>query len=1001
MQPFNRPIVCPVLIGRAPHVEALESCLREALAQRGQTLLVSGEAGIGKSRLVAEARERAGAQGMVVVTGRCFESQQSLPYAPMIDLLRTAAETRGAPLRNLLGATLGELGWILPELSSPGEQPAFEQHRLVHALVESVRMLAGGGPALVVIEDAHWADEASLAFMEDLARRIEGTPVLLLITYREDEVSTPLSRLLAALDRQRLASELRLGALTQADVAEMMRTMLEQVRPIGPELIESIYALTEGNPFFVEEVLRSLIAAGDIDVSSPEGAWIRRPIGQLRIPRSVRDAVERRAERLNESSRHVLALAAVAGQELDLTLLQTLAGVDEPAMLRAIKELTAAGLVVEESAERFTFRHALTRETVQAGLLARERQFLHRAIAEAMESLHGSSPEHLEAQAAGLARHSNEAQDWGRVLKYAPLAGRRALALWSHGAAVECFVQGLEAARQLGLQPPLDLLRDRALAHDSLGNFDAARADFETTLELAREAGDRHAEWRALVDLGGAWVGLNYSRGGEYYRAALELGRQLEPTDPSLLARTLNCLGNWHANLEQPSQSLQFHNEALAIFERAGDQRGVAETLDLLGMASLLQGDHIAAARFYERSVPLLRALDHRQALVSSLATLAIATAGGHLADLVAMPNAPPERPRRDAETALAIARESGWRAGEVYALNAIANCCLGCGAYGRLLDVAGESLRIAESIGHGEWVAYCQSVFGTAYVEMAMPDIARDYYERAMRVAEETESLYWTRSIRALSAIAWIELGEPDHAAKWLEGFVDEHRPAETWAERGLHYARALVYLAVGDPRSALRVVDGLIATDPNPGAGAPIPRLSYLRGAILHGLGQLSEAEEALLAAGRAAHRHGLRPLLWRIEAQRRRVLARQGRRAEADAVAATARGIISELAGEIPDASLRTRFLERAGAQLPSTRELTPLQAAKYAFGGLSAREREVAVLIGQGKSNREIAEALVLGERTVHSHVSHILQKLDFSTRAQIAAWVAGQMMDGSS
>jgi DNA-binding CsgD family transcriptional regulator/Tfp pilus assembly protein PilF len=1017
MEPLDRPVVCPVLVGRAPHLEALARCLRHAVERRGQTLLVAGEAGIGKSRFLAAARERAAQEGMAVLEGHCFESHHSLPYAPLIDLLRSAAPagpggSSAEQLVEVFGPGAPELVRILPELAPlvrdvapEPEHPEQERHRLFRALLDGIGRLAAARPALVIVEDAHWSDDASLDFLAALARQVGTLPILLLISYRDDEVSPALSKLLAGLDRQRLAAELRLARLDRADVGEMLQSICGLRRPVRPELLDAIFSLTDGNPFFIEEVLRSLVAAGDLDLSTPDGAAELLPLAQLRVPRSVRDAVQRRAEQLSEAGRQTLELAAVAGQRFDVELLLALSGDDEAVLLRSIKELLAAGLLVEESADHFAFRHALTREAVRAGLLARERKALHRAIAEALEQAHGSDA--LEAHAADLALHAYEAEDWDRVLRYAPRAGERARALYAPRAALEHFTQALEATERLGVEPTLDLLRAVGQVRETLGEFEQARAAFETALEQARARENRRDEWQVLVDLGAAWMGRSYERGGQYYRQALELARQLGD-DSRPLAYTLNCLGNWHANLEQPAEAVQHHHEALDLFRATGDRHGVAETLDQLGMASFLGGDLIAAQRYFEQALPHLRQLDHRQALSSALATLGISSSGGHLGDLMVLPRTEPNRPLRDAEAALEIAREIGWRAGEAYASSCVAITCLATGAYACAAESAGRGLSIAEELEHREWIIISRCAVGAVYLDLLAPAEARVQLELAVEAAPRTASPYWLRFSSALAALACVEQGDGSTADALLEGLVDFTRPPRTWAERVIWYARARLALRRGDPASALRLADELIAADPNisrldarPTAGEstapralPLRRLGYLRGEALAALGRSAEAEQALLAARHAAADDGARPLLWRIEAVLGRVYAAQGRRLDADAAFAAARAIVEDLAAELPD-SLRDSFLQRAHDLLPRPRPLTRRQAAKQAFGGLTARERDVALLVGQGNSNREIADALVLGERTVQTHVSHILEKLGFTSRAQIAAWAARQ------
>jgi DNA-binding CsgD family transcriptional regulator len=265
--------------------------------------------------------------------------------------------------------------------------------------------------------------------------------------------------------------------------------------------------------------------------------------------------------------------------------------------------------------------------------------------------------------------------------------------------------------------------------------------------------------------------------------------------------------------------------------------------------------------------------------------------------------------------------------------------------------------------------------------------------FEPAVELAPRIGSRYWIRFTSALAALAWVEQGHPARAESLLAGLVDLSRPAQTWGERTVWYVHARLAQAQGDPAAALQLTDRLIASELNASPQRPVRRLTYLRGELLMALGRTAEAEEALLAAHRVSIAHGSRPTLWRIEAALGRVYTEQRRRPEAEAAYAAAQRIVAELAADVPDLALRETFLRSASEQVPRSRPPTPRQEASKAFGRLTARESEVAILVGQGMSNREIADALVLGERTVQTHVGHILDKLGFSSRAQIAAWVA--------
>ena len=233
----------------------------------------------------------------------------------------------------------------VPLSSSDPEQ---EKRRLFTALAHFFTSQATRQPVLLIIEDIHWSDDTSLEFLHYLARHCPAYPLLVLLTYRSDEVRPSLRHFLAQLDRERIAQEIPLVA-SQREVEAMLRAIFALPRSSRRELPDPLYALTEGNPFFIEEILTSLIAAGDIFYVN--GQWERKPLGELHIPRSVQDAVSS-VLILEPGCRHVLTLAAVAGRRFDFALLQQLTEHDEEAITRIDKELIAAQLVVEESEER-------------------------------------------------------------------------------------------------------------------------------------------------------------------------------------------------------------------------------------------------------------------------------------------------------------------------------------------------------------------------------------------------------------------------------------------------------------------------------------------------------------------------------------------------------------------------------------------------------------------------------------------------------------------------
>jgi DNA-binding CsgD family transcriptional regulator len=978
----DSPIVCPITIGREAHLLAVEHLLDQLLSGGGQTLLVTGEAGIGKSRLVAETRARAADRGVVVLQGQCFETDRGLPYAPFVDLLRGFDASADSEMRQQ-----HEVAQLLPELlesTSPGASgpdPEQQKRQLFRAVNDLVGNLAKARPLLLIVEDVHWADETSLELLRALARTTAQRPLLLMLTYRSDEVGDHLRGLLTALDRERLGVEVRLQRLSAAQLDAMLGAIFQQTRPGRAEFLDLLHTLTDGNPFFVEEVLRALVSAGDIFREG--GSWNRKPLDELRVPRSVDDAVRRRTAQLSPDARQVIELAAVAGRRFDFELLRALTGIDEVPLVIILKELIAAGLVIEESADQLAFRHALTRQAVYAALLARERRALHRRVAETLEQLGRGG---LDDAVAELAYHYSEAGQAEPALRYSRRAGERALSMYAPHAAIEQFDRAIQATRQLGVDLDPELLRLNGQAHDLAGDFASAESAYTAAAELAHSRGETPTEWHAMLDLSLLWAGRDYERTGAYANAALELARSLG--DQRLIAQTLNRIGNWHMNRDRLAEAQQCHEQALALFETLDDERGRAETLDLLGMAT--SSDPRRSANYYAQAIPLLRKLDDRQRLVNGLLMRMVADAS-YLYETVPLPADGSGISSAEAaacgEEALRIARDMDWPAGESFALWETALWLAPHGSYSRALASARDSLAIATQIDHRQWMAGALVTLGIVYLDIYALAEAEDALLAALDRAREVSSDNFAGISSAGLASTYLAQRRLNEASTLLRTHIPPGAPVESFGQRACWIAWGDLQLAMGDPAAALDTADRLIA------AGSPgiAPHVWHLRGDALAALGRTAEAVEVLQSALLEAERIMTRGRQWRIAASLARTLRGLGRRDEAEHVLGGARQTLQSLALEIEDAALRANYVRETAAFVPPAPVATPARAAKERFGGLTGREREVARFIARGLSNRAIADQLVLGERTVESYVGNILGKLNFTSRAQIAAW----------
>ncbi|HJS58530.1 MAG TPA: BTAD domain-containing putative transcriptional regulator [Vicinamibacteria bacterium] len=464
------------LIGRDAELAQLRPIVT-GHGNRGRVLILVGEAGVGKTRLVSELTMCADASGRRVLLGRCHESEQILPFAPWLAVLKAARVTADeAQLGGLPAPMRRELGRLLPELWSRAADDGSAADALM--LFEGVSVLlervAAAQPSVVVLEDLHWADEMSVRLLAFIGRRLEPWRLVVLVTAREEDlVDAPvLHQACAELKREPHVDTVALGPLSREHTGELVRALARGHDDVTvARLSEQIWRASEGNPLVVVEATR--IAAHE--ALSPE-------LETLSVPERVRDIIGRQLERLGVGARDLVGQASVIGREFDFELLQRVSGRDEEAVARGVEELIRRRLL-RSVGDRLDFHHDRVREVVYEQILLPRRRALHRRVAEAMETLHARDPEEYEL---ALGRHFFEGEVWEKAVLNLRRAGKRALERFAKREAVACFERALTALAHLPreqstLEQGFEIRLELRPALNQLG-------EMRRVLELLREA---------------------------------------------------------------------------------------------------------------------------------------------------------------------------------------------------------------------------------------------------------------------------------------------------------------------------------------------------------------------------------------------------------------------------------------------------------------------------------------------------------------------------------
>ena len=619
---LERPEQAP-LVGRRAERATLARDLEQAASGSGGMVLLAGAAGVGKTRLMQKVARDAAWRGLRVVWGHSCELSPPPPYQPLVEALHDA------DLASLPEVWQQELGRLMPGLPAPPPvtlQPEQERGRLLEALARAFLALAQSRPHLVILEDVHWMDPASLAALRVLLPRLPTSRLLVVCTLRPEELAEQpgARRSLAALQATRLPRPMTLAPLSEAETGDLIQRVLGLAQP-APLFSRRLYAQTGGNPFFVRETLWTLVDEGLL-YRDEGGGWCTpwddatRDYAELPVPPGVAQSLARRLARLSPPAHELLGLAAVIGRRVAFDAWIAAGKGDESGTLAAAEELVRRGLLLETGAEAddapgYCFAHDIVRQVVYDGLSPVRRQRWHRRVAAALEALH---PGHVEA----LARHFWRAQDWSPAVHYAQKAGERAQAVYANRQALDHYRHADAWLAEGRVDWPGDavarrraeLAEKQGQVYSLVGEYPAAQAALTRAWQALAALDDRRGVVRVLNQL--SFLGFiqnDYATASRHAEMALAALPQKDPP-PDLHATTLTHLGlsAWGQGRYDAAQAPL--EQALALFEALGsDPYDMARCLNSLGLVHLARGELPPAERYFARSLAVRQEIHDRR----------------------------------------------------------------------------------------------------------------------------------------------------------------------------------------------------------------------------------------------------------------------------------------------------------------------------------------------------------------------------------------------------
>jgi DNA-binding CsgD family transcriptional regulator/tetratricopeptide (TPR) repeat protein len=957
-------------VGRSAELETLRALLPKAEGEGRRVVLVGGEPGSGKSRLVREFAREAVGEGTLVLYGAC-DAVVHTPYGPFVEALDQLARVIDpTELRAALGTAGGEVTRLVPELPArigelppPVEaDPDTERHRLHTAVTDVLTGVSKSRPILLVIEDGHWADAPTLLLLRHLARGAGSARLLLLGTFRDTEADVPeaLSETLADLRRSEDVVRMRLTGLSGEDVTEFVRRAAGG--DAGPDLANAIEEITDGNPFLVCELWRTLVETGAVEVAGGT-TRLTRPLSELGTPDSVREVVSQRLARLSPKTNDLLDLAATAGAEFELDVLRRAARIDESSLLAALDEAVRSGMVEEIPTRGLAYRftHELVRRALYDRLTGIRRAELHLAVGEALADDAGRSARALP----DLAHHFAAA---------APFAG-----------AARAIEYNLRAARA---------------AADALA-FDEAAARLRTAIELGIESPAERAH--AYVELGTASHRAGKALDAiEAFSAAAGVAR--ESGDGELLARA--AIGHeeacWRPSFIDRDAVELLEEAAAALGDESSELR--VGVLGALARALDLRGDHERGAVVRTSAVEMARGLGDREGLAAVLMTSYWARGTSSLEEILAMLTEARDLAEEIGNTEI-NADAMAWRVPTFVALCDIESARREVAALLEKAEETGQPFMIHVATHYRSAIA-----LGDGDLAEAEAAAQRSHEWSRLLTGREASGVYGIQmfSIRReqgrlaeVAPVIRILAGE-SREGPWRPGLVsvlaelgmeeDARRELARVAEEGLDPFRESIWLAaltyLTDAAAALG--DEAIATlvypelEPFAGGNVMVGHLVECYGAADRYLGMLAttlgeweRAEEHFERAMDLNGRMRARTWLAHTAYEYARLLLARGRGERERA------GLLLGEAGALAEQIGMQALLGRIRVLGSAAPAVLP--------AGLSTREVEILGLVARGLSNREIGKALFISEHTAANHIRNILRKTGCANRTEATSY----------
>ncbi len=896
-------------VGRGNEYGLLIGLIARLTAGTGCAVLIEGEPGIGKSRLLREVARYAHAQDLPTLATNCYEIDRAMPYQPVIDLVTRAIDrVSDVALRTLSPVSLAELSALVPEVGErcpdlprlSNDFPEARQARLSRAVDQILNAARNGRPAILMVDDIQWADDASAQVLHYLARHTAQRPLLVIYAYRDEEVDSD-ERLAQRVESLRRDSDARCMPLARLGYADTERLVaaLAGANLGAPGLAERLHRETEGNPFFLMSILQSLSEGGTQLEARVDGA-------PGLLPDALRAAVRVRLAHVPKAIRPMLETAAVLGRRFDFDTLLDVTHEPEAQLFDAVEALVRRHLLREEpDGGVYDFCHDKLREVVYSDIGGARRRLLHQSVAESLER-RGEGAAH--ERDAHLAEHYERAHVWSRALRYLVLAGEHSQALFAMRDALHWFDRAVALSEShpesLGAGQRLAIYERRGEARAQAGQTQGAVVDMRRVIAELRASGKREKTRDVLIQLG-----MAYRRADAYEEATACLSEALADSramnDEHHAADALYHLGTVAWSTGRNDQAIRFHQQAVEICERTGCADLVAvQAWHGRGEAHFANAEPEAAIACYTRSLELARGIGDKSYESENLMMVGHACLGTKgLGDY--------SRATANFEAALDIARAADlqWHFGPTLLGLDHARACTG--GYGEAWAGMQKTLCWLESLKQTRYQFIAYDFIGHLLLDLGLNEQAVEQLERGVALGCDTGNMYWRAAIDTHLAVARSRLGQKDVVPALLATLEQTRSTSERYMMVRCLDGLAEIALAAGDARRCRAYGDELLAVAEPNGLRELDAVARRWRGEALLAEKDYVDAQAELSCAAALAEAIGRVRLQMDSEAALARLFRAKGQRDTAQRHGAKARAIAEAIEKSLESSGLEAWF------------------------------------------------------------------------------------------